>query len=276
MIVYTNDTNYKKSTDQDNYLIYSYVVNLFYSLPEEYLNDFLTKINLTVDELNNTLPNWIKFKNKDISKSDKLAIIEFNKFLIFLADELEKINRKNNLELHSYNDDSNKYKYKKVTSIFLSALFSYMQYMAKTTAIRMAGSWLSWVSLILTLKDVYDFEKKYSEFDKLIKKSNKFYDLNFNLSMSVARFFSYIKDNPDNTINTYLEKIERLDKILTNIKHMSLFLDKENISYNKNSDILFGINTLKNIFSDEKNNIISEMNKEKNNTVFDDDFGPGY
>ncbi|MFV8401347.1 hypothetical protein [Mycoplasma sp. CR] len=272
MIGYINNINQDKKTD-NSYILYSSVMNAFLKLSDDDKMKILNNLEITFEKLISLFPSWLHTKERTLNKDDTISIIEFNKFLKLIADKLQQTNNNNYDILFSHTDSAAS----TATNYLITGFLSYLEHYGKSGVAKTGAKWLNWVSLILTLKDAHDFNIEYLQFKKLIDSSNKFYELNYNLSMSMSRYFVYVNSNKENTISTYTETLERVDKVLINLNNLFSFLKQNGIPYQNKLDLFSALMQINEIFNKEKNDLISKINDLKssiNNN--DDDYGSGY
>ncbi|MFV8474055.1 hypothetical protein ACNQ1X_03205 [Mycoplasma sp. SK341A] len=271
MIAYTYNVNNDKNSDSP-YILYSIAMNAFFRLSDKDKNKILNNLNITIDKFNSLFPGWLRIKEKTLSKDDTISIIEFNKLLKLISDKLQQMNNDNSAILNSHTDSE----YAKLGNDLISAASSYLEHCGSLALTRVGAKWVNWLSFILTLKDAQDFNADYLKFKNLIDNSNKFYELNYNLSMSIARYFVYINDNKENSISTYSETLERVNNILINLNNLFLFLKQNGIPYEKKSDVLSALLQINEIFINEKNQLVTKINDLKEIVNDDEDYGWGY
>ncbi|MHA0272440.1 hypothetical protein ACXYFN_00135 [Mycoplasma sp. 48589B] len=271
MIAYTHNINNDKNSDNP-YILYSSIMNAFVRLSDEDKNKILSNLNINIEQFMSLFPAWLHIKERTLSKDDTISIIEFNKLLKLIANKLQQINNDNCVILNSHTDSL----YSMLASNIITAALSYLEHCGSTAVTRTGAKWANWLDLILTLKDTRDFNTEYLQFKKLIDSSNKFYELNYSLSMSIARYFVYINDNRESSISAYNEMLERVDKILISLNNLLIFLKNNGISYEKTSDILSALLQINDIFLEEKNELVSKINDLKEIIRDDEDYGWGY
>ncbi|MHA3801780.1 hypothetical protein [Mycoplasma sp. VS30B] len=271
MIAYTHNINNDKNSDNP-YILYSSIMNAFLRLSDEDINKILSNLNINIEQFMSLFPAWLHIKERTLSKDDTISIIEFNKLLKLIANKLQQINNDNCAILNSHTDSL----YSMLASNIITAALSYLEHCGSTAVTRTGAKWANWLDLILTLKDTRDFNTEYLQFKKLIDSSNKFYELNYSLSMSIARYFVYINDNRESSISAYNEMLERVDKILISLNNLLIFLKNNGISYEKTSDILSALLQINDIFLEEKNELVSKINDLKEIIRDDEDYGWGY